>query len=150
MAIWADIRQAIVDVLEEVEITDPVLTFTKHVYATPPKGARNLSPCWIIMPPAVTSTRGLGAREDMYTVRCVCLIKDSDLDQAMAMADELREATLAAFDETKMKLGSGTGLGVIISQTIEEPGLVPYGGIDYTGFNCVLTVRARPAFTPPA
>lgn len=145
---WTDIRTAIVAVLAGISVTTPSAKSIKKVYATPPGTVQEL-PCFIVFPPRVDVDRGAAQRRKLYTVRCILLITDADLDVAADFADAFREATIDAFDGD-VKLGTVPGVGVLFGQTVEGAAAFNYAGRDYTGFECRLSLNVTEArtFTP--
>src|SRR3990167_8161155 len=131
---WTDIRAAIVARLELVSITSPVAQTVKKVYATPPPAIQDL-PCFIIYPPRAVIARGAGGRTKLYTVRCRLLVKDADLDRAADLADAYREAAIDAFDADVVLFN-----GALAGQDCEEAAGFLYGGVNYTGFDCLLSI----------
>lgn len=136
---WADAKARIKTVLEGVSITTPETQSIARVFSDPPGSVPGGDvPCFIIYPPSVAVGRGTARREKAYVVRLRLLVMDAGIEQAAAFVDAYREALVDAFDADVTL--NGTASPGIIGQTVEEASGFSYGGIDYTGFDCLLTV----------
>jgi hypothetical protein len=134
---WLSARARIAVLLGKVELAEPVKSAIAKVYPTPPGTIGDL-PCFIIYPPALKVERGQsGLRIKTYTVRLRLLVSDADLDQAADLVDAYREAVVDMFDTDVRLSDSHTR---IQGPTVEEAGQFTYGGRDYTGMDCLLTV----------
>lgn len=135
---WAAVKARVVVTLATVNITAPITQTIKRVYPNPPGTIQDF-PCFIIYPPAVeVERRPSGWRKNTYIVRLRCVVSDQDMDQAAALVDAYREATITAFDADTTLEGNAT---VILAQAFLEAGSVSIGGRDWTGLDCMLTIR---------
>jgi hypothetical protein len=138
---WRDSRDRIAALLATVAITEPVENSIQRVYETPPETVQDL-PCFIIYPPALTVERGSSLRVKTYTVRLRLLVMDADADRAADFTDAFREAVVDVFD-TDVTLSANCAQ--IVGPKIEEAASFSYGGREFIGMDCFLTVQIKEA-----
>ena len=136
---WRDSRERIAALLATVSITVPAEKSIKRVDDTPPDTVQDL-PCFIIYPPALTVERGSSLRIKTYTVRLRLLVMDADADRAADFADSFREAVIDVFDAD---VTLSHKCAQIVGPRVEEAANFTYGGRDYTGMDCFLTVQIQ-------
>jgi hypothetical protein len=136
---WLAARTRIAVLLGTLELAEPILSSIVKVYPTPPGTIGDL-PCFVIYPPALKVERGSGLRIKTYTVRLRLLVSDADLEQAADLVDAYRETVVDVFD-TDIRLSDIHTL--LTGLTVEEAGQFTYGGRDFTGMDCFLTVQIQ-------
>jgi hypothetical protein len=136
---WRDSRDRIAALLATVAITEPAENSIQRVYETPPATVQDV-PCFIIYPPALTVERGSSLRIKSYTVRLRLLVMDADADRAADFADAFREATIDVFDAD---VTLDHKCAQIIGPRIEEAASFAYGGREFIGMDCFLTVQIK-------
>jgi hypothetical protein len=137
---WLAARTRIAAILGAISITEPMLTSIKRVYVTPPKTVQDV-PCFIIIPPALKVERGSGGlRIKTYTVRLRCLVSDESVERAYDLVDAFREAIVDAFDGDLTLSGTAS---FITGPNVEEAGGSEYGGMAFSGMDCLLTVQIQ-------
>ena len=128
---WPDAKARIKTILAGV-------SGVKRVYDNPPAGIED-RPCFVIYPPALEVQRLSGGwREKVYTVRMRLLLTDEDIATATALIETYRELMIDAFDAHLRLFGDA---GLIEGPRVDEARSFPYGGDQYTGMDCFLTVR---------
>ena len=136
---WGDIRAGLAKIFGDVSIEEPSAQKIIKVYKTPPSKVMDW-PCVVFYPPAADVVgREFSGREVHYTARCRVLVKDADIDVAADAVDSFREAILDAFDSAT-KIRDATDGARLIGQVCEEAAAFAYGGVNFTGFDCILTI----------
>lgn len=138
---WRDARTRLKALLGTVSISSPDEQAIKRVYETPPGTVQDV-PCFIIYPPALSVERSSSLRVKKYTVRLRLLVSDADLDRAADLVDAYREAVIDVFDGD---LTLNRTCTQIVGPAVEEAASFGYGGRDYTGLDCLLTVEMKEA-----
>lgn len=136
------VRDRLAAILGAIVITSPVAASIVRVYEMPPSTVEDM-PCFIIYPPALKVERGSsGLRIKTYTVRLRCLVSDEGVERAAALVDAFREAIIDAFDSDLTLAGTATQ---IVGPEVVEASGFSYGGRDYVGMDCLLTVQIKEA-----
>ena len=132
---WEDVEAEIVKVLEGVSITEPQSEI-KRVYPDPPGSLTDL-PCFVIYPSAKKSVRGSCLDALTLTVRLRLFVSDADLSQAAHIANAFGFAVITAFNKAITLAGTAE---IIDGPNVEEAASFVFGGKQYTGADCLLTV----------